>query len=158
MSLTWCYPNSYHFCCQLGNNFFSLSVKYGISFDPRPNIQQRQISLASRRTRSSASSSTASPSSRRTSSGMLGSEEIVIVRGRHACQLSFRWYRNPAFKVDTYINLFLRYASKLGTRNSESVPSLKMTIFSDPSIPELVLLDAGEPVSFPTSLSLQRMV
>ena len=32
------------------------------------------------------------------------------------------------------------------TSYSESVPSLKMTIFSDPSIPELVLLDAGERV------------
>ena len=32
------------------------------------------------------------------------------------------------------------------TSYSESVPSLKMTIFTDPSIPDLVLLDAGEPV------------
>ena len=40
----------------------------------------------------------------------------------------------------------MRYESRLGTRNSESVPSLKMTIFSDPSIPELILLNAGEAV------------
>ena len=32
------------------------------------------------------------------------------------------------------------------TSYSESVPSLKMTIFSDPSIPELILLNAGEAV------------
>ena len=32
------------------------------------------------------------------------------------------------------------------TSDSESVQPLTMTIFSDPSIPELVLLDAGEPV------------
>ena len=32
------------------------------------------------------------------------------------------------------------------TSYSESVQPLKMTIFSDASIPELVLLDAGEPV------------
>ena len=32
------------------------------------------------------------------------------------------------------------------TMYSESVQPLKMTIFSDPSIPELVLLDAGEAV------------
>ena len=70
-------------------------------------------SPASRRTRSSASSSTASPASRWTSSGMLGSEEIVIVRGRHACRLSFRWYRNPTFKVDTCTNVFLRCSTLL---------------------------------------------
>ena len=32
------------------------------------------------------------------------------------------------------------------TSYSESVQPLTMTIFSDPSIPELVLLDAGEPI------------
>ena len=32
------------------------------------------------------------------------------------------------------------------TSYSESVPSLKMTIFTDPSIPELVLLDDGDAV------------